>query len=90
MGLKEKYKSAREKSKEITQSIVKPSHLGKHSFETITQELISLSQTKPMFRDKDWNHKARGVRAGILNLISDGNRKAQRMILVLNQVEDQR
>ena len=69
---------------------MKPSHLGKQTFETISQELIALSQTKPMFRDKDWRHRARGIRAGILNLISSGNNKAQRMIIALNQIEDQR
>lgn len=50
----DKKKSAREISEEISKGEKEPEHLGKHTPETLQQELFSLKNTKPDFRDKIW------------------------------------
>ncbi len=58
MGFKEKLKkSAREVSKQITENVIENKHLGNYTYETLSQELIALSQTKPMFRDPKWKKR---------------------------------
>ena len=54
MGLKE---TAREISKKITTGELKPQQLGSHTLETFSQELISLGQTRPMFRTTKWRDR---------------------------------
>jgi len=91
MGKTEKIKeSARVISKKITDGFSENQHIGSHSFETLWQEVYSLGNTKPMFRDKKWYHKSRDIRANIINKIARGNRNFQQLILFLNQVEEQR
>lgn len=50
-------KTPREISNEISEGKREPEHLGKHTPETLTQELFSLKNTKPAFRDKKWHEK---------------------------------
>jgi len=82
--------SARKTAEKISKGIIPNQHIGSHSFETLWQEIISLGNTKPMFRDKKWYHKSRNIRANILIGISKGNRKYQQLILMLNSVEESR
>ena len=46
--------TARDKSKEITDGDREPQHLGEHTLETLTQEVTSLGNIKPMFRNTEW------------------------------------
>jgi len=88
MGKGDKVKeSFRQISKKITDSKLPTQHIGSHSFETLWQEIFSLGNTKPMFRDKDWYKKSRDIRANCLNGISHGKRKYQTLIQFLNSVE---
>ena len=52
-----KKKSARDQSKEITDGDSKEHHIGKMSIEVLDQEITSLKNTKPMFRDDEWRAK---------------------------------
>ena len=45
---------ARKKSEEITRGEREPEHLGRHTKETLEQELFSLQNTKPAFRNRKW------------------------------------
>jgi len=57
MGLfqkKSKSSSAREQSSKISSDESEPKHIGKHTAETITQEIYSIQNTKPAFRDQKW------------------------------------
>ena len=93
MGLKEKLKkksTPREIAKKITDNLTPNIHIGNHTYESLSQELISLANTKPMFRDGKWRKRANNIRANLLNKISAGERKFQPMILHLNQIEDMR
>jgi len=49
--------SARTIAEKITKSLRDPEHLGKHTPETLQQELFSLRNTKPMFRDSKWRKR---------------------------------
>jgi len=49
--------SLRQKAKEISEGKRAPEHLGSHTPETLTQELFSLKNIKPMFRDKEWRDR---------------------------------
>ncbi len=91
MGKADKIKeSVRVISKKISEGKLPSQHFGSHSFETLWQEIFSLGNTKPMFRDKKWFHKSRDIRANILNGISHGKRNFQQLILFLNSVEESR
>ena len=87
---RKKEKSAREESKAITDGIKPAKHLGKHTFETIYQEIVSLANQKPMFRDRAWFKQSRNIRAEILNGIANQQRNYQQLILFLNSIEVQR
>ena len=50
-------KTARQNAEEISKQQREPEHLGKYSPEALQQELFSLINTKPAFRDKRWNQK---------------------------------
>jgi len=84
------FESARKKAEKISKGVMENQHLGSHSFETLYQEIISLGNTKPMFRDKKWYHKSRDIRANIINGIAKGKRPYQQLILFLNSVEETR
>ena len=80
----------REIAKSITDKLTPNIHIGNHTYETLTQEIISLCNQKPMFRDGDWRKRARNIRANLLNKIANGDRKFQPLILELNKVEEMR
>jgi len=44
-------------ARELAKEMSAPSHLGKHTPETLTQELFSLRNTKPAFRKEEWFDK---------------------------------
>ena len=67
MGIKE---SAREIAKKISEGKNDPEHLGKYSKEMIDQELFSLENQKPMFRDSKWKKRVQSVREAIMNKLS--------------------
>jgi len=79
--------SARKTAEKISKGIIPSQHLGSHSFETLYQEIISLGNQKPMFRDQKWYKKNRDLRVQCLNGISEGKRNYQQLILFLNSVE---
>lgn len=87
MGLKE---SARTISKKITSDLIPNTHIGNHTLETLSQEIYSLRNTKPMFRNSDWHKKSRNIRANLANHISHGHTEFQSLFLALNQVEEMR
>lgn len=62
--------SARKLAEEITKKLRVPEHLGKHTPETLQQELFSLRNTKPAFRDKKWQRRYDEIIAHI-NQIKD-------------------
>ena len=91
MGLKEKFKSsARETAEKITDNLIPNTHIGNHTLETLTQEILSLCNTKPMFRDHKWHKKSRNIRANLMNQISHGNRSFQPLFNELNKIEEMR
>lgn len=53
----------RKESEKSTLEKSKPHHIGKHTKETITQELFSLYNTKRMFRDTKWEVRNRAIKA---------------------------
>jgi len=90
MGFKEKLKkSARVISKEISDGSTPEKHLGKYSYEALSQELIALSQTKPMFRDSKWKKRFIIIEHEIKIKLSNGGEKFskyQTMLQCLQQV----
>lgn len=94
MGLKEKFRkpieSARETSKKITENLTPNTHIGNHTLETLSQEIIALCQTKPMFRDHKWHKRSRNIRANLMNKISTGDRTFQPLFNELNKIEEMR
>ncbi len=85
--IKESWRKTAEK---ISKGVIENQHLGSHSSETIDQELYSLENTKPMFRDSKWHKNCRNLRAKILNEIARGKRTYQQAIIQLNRIENQR
>jgi len=63
--LKRKNKTPREIAKEISEGKQEPQHIGKYTAEMIDQEIFSLGNTKPMFRDSKWKKRAETVREAI-------------------------
>lgn len=57
LKLKSQSKSPREEAKAITDGEIENKHIGVHTLETFTQEMISLCQTKPMFRSSKWKKR---------------------------------
>jgi len=49
--------SARKIAEKISKGIMESQHLGSHTPETLQQELFSLRNTKPMFRDSKWRKR---------------------------------
>lgn len=49
--------TARDKAEEITEGDREPEHLGAHTLETLTQEVVSLGNIKPMFRNTKWMNR---------------------------------
>jgi len=93
MGFKDKFtKSAREVSKTISENALDNKHLGKYTYETLSQELIALSQIKPMFRDSKWKKRFIVIDHEIKLKLSIGDKfsKYQSMLRCLQQVEEMR
>jgi hypothetical protein len=93
MGIKEKLKrplSPRDTAKKITDNLIPNTHIGNHTYESLSQELIALCQTKPMFRDGKWRKRANNIRANLLNKISHGDSSFQPLLLELNKIQEMR
>jgi len=63
-------KTAREIAKSISDGDSEPKHIGKYTKEMIDQELFSLENTKPMFRNSKWKKRAETVREAIMKKLS--------------------
>ena len=63
-----KVKTPRKQSEDISSGRTEPHHIGKHTPETLTQELFSLKNTKPMFRDSKWQKRYAEIQAHILQI----------------------
>jgi len=70
MGIKEKFKSARQKAEAITEGKLPTQHLGEQNYETINQEIYSLANTKPAFRAGKWNKRFETVKESIMSKLS--------------------
>ena len=89
MGIK---KSAREIAKTITEGVKDPQHLGKYTKEMIDQELFSLENTKPMFRESKWKKRVESVREEIMKKLSRNQNSiiCQFHLRTLERIENQR
>lgn len=67
MGIKQ---SAREIAKKISEAKLEPQHLGKYTAEMLTQEIYSLQNTKPMFREFKWKKRFETVRQEVMKKLS--------------------
>jgi len=67
-------------SEAITEGNIGPQHLGKHTPETLTQEVVSLGNTKPMFRNKDWTTRAYKIKATIRSQMKENPRFYQGLL----------
>jgi len=68
--LKKKKQTAREIAKEISDGKQEVQHLGKYTAEMIDQELFSLENTKPMFRESKWTKRAQTIKEEITKKLS--------------------
>jgi len=57
LQMEEKAGTSREQSEAISEGEAEEHYIGKHTSETLQQELFSLMNTKPAFRDRYWNQK---------------------------------
>ena len=89
MGIKD---SAREIAKKITDGKLEPQHLGKYSAEMIDQEIFSLGNTKPAFRNLKWIKSFENLRFEIMKKISRNERSVYCQIQLkdLERIENQR
>jgi len=87
-----KKKNAREISKEISEGKRDPEHLGKYSAEQIDQEIYSLENTKPMFRDSKWKKRYESVQKAIIDKLSRNKESlmCQVWLGMLRRVDNQR
>ena len=94
MGFKERLKkSARDVSHSITQTVVENKFLGNYTYETLSQELIALSQIKPMFRDAKWKKRFIVIEHEIKLKLSKGDSKFskyQSMLICMKQISEMR
>jgi len=71
MGIKDKIKSkARETAELITEGKLPAQHLGKFTAPMIEQEIFSLGNTKPAFRDSKFDDKFDEITKAILEKLS--------------------
>lgn len=91
-AIKKLKKGAREIAKSISDGNEEPKHIGKYTKEMIDQELFSLENQKPMFRDSKWKKRVSSVRDAILNKLSrNGNSIiCQFQLRKLEAIENQR
>lgn len=66
--------SAREEARAISKGIEEPRHIGNYTPLMISQEIISLANVKPAFRDAKW-HKRAGEITQLCNTIKDPRTK---------------
>jgi len=66
--VKQKYQTPKEESKQITEGKTEPHHIGEKSPEVLQQEIFSLMNTKPAFRDKEWLVKWESLSEQINNI----------------------
>ncbi len=90
MGFKEKFSSARSTAKKITDGVIPNTHIGNHTIESLSQEVFSLANTKPMFRDGKWKKQFERTEGKILEKISLGQNQYQTLFHQLAQVKDMR
>lgn len=69
-----KQETPRQHAKAISEEKEEPHHLGKQTKETLDQELFSLKNTKPAFRDGKWKKRYDYVAAAI-EIIKDERTK---------------
>ncbi len=82
--------SARKIAEKISDGKELHQHLGSHSFETLQQELFSLANQKPMYRDSKWYKKADKIYSEIINGISKGKTNYQSLIRIHNSITEMR
>ena len=71
MGLKDKFKkSARETAELITEGKLPKQHLGKYTAPMIEQEIFSLANTKPAFRNSKFDDKFDEITKAIMEKLS--------------------
>lgn len=82
-----KKKSPREQAEKS-----EPHHIGKYSIEMIDQELFSLENTKPMFRDPKWHKKVISIHEAIQKRLSKNENSiiCQIQLTALERIENQR
>lgn len=93
MGLlPKKKKSAREISKEISDGKREVEHLGKYTAEMIDQEIFSLGNEKPMFRDSKWKKRFDKIKEEIMEKLSRNQNSiyCQIQLQSLERVDNQR
>lgn len=94
MGFKEKLKkSSREISQQITEKVIENKHIGNYTYESLSQEMIALSQVKPMFRDSKWKKRFIIIEHEINLKLSKGDSKFskyQSMIICMKAISEMR
>ena len=74
----------REQAERITKGIDKPHHIGIYTPEQLKQELFSLLNTKPLWRDKEWYERYSRIETELKKLPAHQARdiinQAQRMV----------
>ena len=81
MGKKKFGQSPRDESEKITQGETKPHHIGKMSFQVLQAEIVSLRNTKPMFRNSKWKKRAAMIGENIEKLDNKVNALALKELL---------
>jgi len=66
--------SARKIAESISRGLRENEHLGKHTPETLQQELFSLRNTKPMFRDSKWRKRFDSISENISRIKDERTR----------------
>jgi len=72
MGLLSR-KDPRDEASSISAGKAEPHHLGKHTIGTMTQEVFSLKNINPMFRDSKWKKRKEGLIKVCEDFILSGN-----------------
>jgi len=71
MGIGDRIKeTARKTAEKITDGKLPAQHLGDQNYETINQEIFSLRNTKPAFRNEKWNKRFETVKDSIMKKLS--------------------
>ena len=84
-SLKHKFGSARDQAEAITEGMPEK-HLGEHTLETLTQEVVALGNTKPMFRGDKWQSRASSVKKDLAEQFKQNPRGFLRLQKKLNAI----